>query len=143
MSIYETDHSAWALKQVALLRSGHTSALDFEHIAEELEDIMGNNRREMHRRFRVLIGHLLKWQFQPGHRSTSWRSTIRNQRNDIEDMIAESPSLKRLVSEKIASAYPKAVALASDETGLPKTVFPSVCPYTELELLNDEFWPGD
>ena len=143
MSIYETDHSAWALKQAALLRSGHTSALDFEHIAEELEDIMGNNRREMHRRFRVLIGHVLKWQFQPGHRSTSWRSTIRNQRNDIEDMIAESPSLKRLVSEKIASAYPKAVALASDETGLPKTVFPSVCPYTELELLNDEFWPGD
>ena len=138
---YETDHAAWALNQAALLRAGHTNALDLEHIAEELEEIMGNNRRELHRRFRVLIGHLLKWQFQPGHRSTSWRSTIRNQRNDIEDMIAESPSLKRLMPEKIASAYPKAVALTSDETGLPKAVFPAVCPYTETEILNDEFWP--
>ena len=138
---YETDHAAWALNQAALLRAGQTNALDLEHIAEELEEIMGNNRRELHRRFRVLIGHLLKWQFQPAHRSTSWRSTIRNQRNDIEDMIAESPSLKRLMPEKIASAYPKAVALASDETGLPKTAFPAVCPYTETEILNDEFWP--
>ena len=143
MSLYETDHAAWALKQASLLRAGLLSALDIEHIAEELDDIMGNNRRELHRRFRVLIGHLLKWQFQPENRSTSWRSTIRNQRNDIEDMIAESPSLRRLIPEKIASAYPKAVALACDETGLPKKVFPTVCPYSEPELLNDEFWPGE
>jgi hypothetical protein len=138
---YETDHAAWALNQAALLREGQLSALDLEHIAEELEEIMGNNRRELHRRFRVLIGHLLKWQFQPEKRTSSWRSTIRNQRNDIEDMIEESPSLKRLIPDKIASAYPKAVALASDETGFPKATFPAVCPYTEAEILNDEFWP--
>jgi hypothetical protein len=138
---YETDHDAWALNQAALLRAGNFNALDVEHIADELEEIMGNNRRELHRRFRVLIGHLLKWQFQPGKRTSSWRSTIRNQRNDIEDMIAENPSLKRLIPEKIATAYPKAVALASDETGFPKKTFPSVCPYTEAEILDDEFWP--
>ena len=141
MNNYETDHDAWALHQAALLRAGQLSALDVEHIADELEEIMGNNRREMHRRFRVLIGHLLKWQFQPEKRTSSWRSTIRNQRNDIEDMIAENPSLKRLIPEKIASAYPKAVALASDETGFPKKTFPAACPYTEAEILNDEFWP--
>ncbi|MFZ4703900.1 MAG: DUF29 domain-containing protein [Candidatus Methylumidiphilus sp.] len=139
---YETDHDAWALNQSALLRAGQLNALDLGHIADELEEIMGNNRRELHRRFRALIGHLLKWQFQPGKRPSSWRSTIRIQRDDIEDMIAENPSLKRLIPEKIASAYPKAVALASDETGFPKKTFPAVCPYTEAEILNEEFWPS-
>ena len=138
---YENDHDAWALNQAALLRAGQLDALDIEHIADELEEIMGNNRRELHRRFRVLIGHLLKWQFQPEKRTSSWRSTIRNQRNDIEDMIAENPSLKRLIPDKIASAFPKAVALASDETGFPKKTFLTICPYTEAEILNDEFWP--
>ncbi|MEI7867224.1 MAG: DUF29 domain-containing protein [Candidatus Methylumidiphilus sp.] len=138
---YETDHDAWALNQSALLRAGQLNALDLEHIADELEEIMGNNRRELHRRLRVLIGHLLKWQFQPGKRTSSWRSTIRIQRDDIEDMIAENPSLKRLIPEKIASAYPKAVALASDETGFPRKTFPAVCPYTETEILDEEFWP--
>ena len=138
---YENDHDAWALNQAALLRAGQLDALDIEHIADELEEIMGNNRRELHRRFRVLIGHLLKWQFQPEKRTSSWRSTIRNQRNDIEDMVAENPSLKRLIPEKIASAYPKAVALASDETGFPKETFPVACPYAETEILNEDFWP--
>ena len=138
---YENDHDAWALNQAALLRAGQLNALDIEHIADELEELMGNNRRELHRRFRVLIGHLLKWQFQPGHRSPSWRSTMRTQRDDIEDIIAENPSLKRLIPEKIASAYPKAVALAIDETGLPKATFPAVCPYSEAEILNADFWP--
>ena len=139
---YENDHDAWALNQAALLRAGQLDALDIGHIADELEEIMGNNRRELHRRFRVLIGHLLKWQFQPEKRTSSWRSTIRNQRNDIEDMVAENPSLKRLIPEKIASAYPKAVALASDETGFPKKTFPAACPYAETEILNEDFWPG-
>ena len=56
-------------------------------------------------------------------------------------MIAENPSLKRLIPEKIASACPKAVALASDETGFPRKTFPVVCPYTETEILDEEFWP--
>jgi len=35
--------------------------LDFEHIADELEELMGNTRRELYRRLRVLLAHLLKW----------------------------------------------------------------------------------
>ena len=40
---YEDDHDAWALNQAALLRAGQLDALDIGHIADELEEIMGNN----------------------------------------------------------------------------------------------------
>ena len=35
---YEKDVVAWANEQAALLRAGKFSALDIEHIADEIED---------------------------------------------------------------------------------------------------------
>lgn len=138
---YVTDYAGWAAQQAALLRAGRIESVDIEHIADELDAIMGNEKRELSRRFRVLIAHLLKWHYQPEARSASWRGTIRYQRDDINDLLADSPSLKPTVPEKIAAAYPKAVILAADETGKPRSAFPLECPFTPAELLDDEFWP--
>lgn len=138
---YATDYAGWARQQAELLRSGRMQEIDLEHIADELDAIMGNEKRELTRRFRVLIAHLLKWRYQPEARSNSWRSTIRYQRDDINDLLNDSPSLKPSVPEKIAAAYPKAIALAMDETGKPRSSFPQECPFTPAELLDDEFWP--
>ena len=38
-STYENDIVAWANEQAYLLRSGKLSAIDIEHIAEEIEDV--------------------------------------------------------------------------------------------------------
>jgi hypothetical protein len=141
MHTRDRDYAGWASEQAALLRAGRLAELDIDHIAEELESIMGNERRQLKRRFIILIAHLLKWQFQPDQRGNSWRSTIRIQRDDIADLLAESPSLKREVAEKIQAAYPKARELAADETRLLEQDFPRTCPYSEAELLNPEFWP--
>jgi len=33
--------------------------------------------------------------------------------------------------------------IASIETGLPLRTFPTTCPYTAAQVLNDDFWPGE
>ena len=38
---YEKDVVAWAMEQAALLRAGKLSAIDIEHIAEEIEGMAG------------------------------------------------------------------------------------------------------
>ncbi|MGH8553873.1 MAG: DUF29 family protein, partial [Methylococcales bacterium] len=53
----------------------------------------------------------------------------------------ESPSLKPIVGDKIKEAYPKAVKIAYAETGLPKSIFPEICPYQQDEILDENFWP--
>ena len=58
--------------------------VDWEHLAEEIEAVGGNTRRELRNRLAVLLQHLLKWEYQPELRSRSWRSTIRTQRREIE-----------------------------------------------------------
>ncbi len=138
---HDADLYAWAEQQAGLLRAGRLADLDIDYLAEELDSIMGNERRELVRRFRILIAHLLKWRYQPEARSSGWRGTIAYQRDDISDVLIDSPSLQSTVPEKISAAYPKAVALAARETGKPKTLFPSECPFTPAELLDDEFWP--
>jgi hypothetical protein len=62
--------------------------------------------------------HLLKWHYQPDLRRRSWRSTIRTQRQEIEDLLADNPSLRARLPEFVAAAYPRARADALDETGL-------------------------
>jgi len=46
-------------------------------------------------RLGILLGHILKWQFQPDKRSNSWLGTIRDQRVQIKLLLQDSPSLLR------------------------------------------------
>jgi hypothetical protein len=61
-TLYEKDVVAWASEQAALLRAGQFSAIDVEHIAQEIEDVGKSEKRELASRMAVLLAHLLKWQ---------------------------------------------------------------------------------
>jgi hypothetical protein len=138
---YEEDLYAWSLEQAALLRAKRTEGLDWDHLAEEIEWMVGRDRRELKNRLRVVLLHLLKWQGQPGKRGASWRKSLRTQRRHIQDLLEESPSLRRHVPELIGEAYPDAAKDAADETGLPSERFPADCPYAPDDVLAEEHLP--
>ena len=139
--LYDQDYCAWALKNAELLRQGRFAEMDLEHVVEELDELMGNTRRELYRRLRVLLAHLLKWQHQPAERSGGWAGTIRTQRQDIARLFKDNPSLKRYLPEELRDAYGDAVELAAAETGEPIGAFPATCPYTTEQVLSRDFWP--
>lgn len=80
---YDKDVVAWAAEQAALLRAGKLSDIDIEHIAEEIEDVGKSEQRELASRMAVLLAHLLRWQYQPERRGSSWKTTLRLQRSAI------------------------------------------------------------
>ncbi|KJR43812.1 protein of unknown function DUF29, partial [Candidatus Magnetoovum chiemensis] len=57
-SLYETDFYAWSIKTAELIRQGRLTELDLENIAEEIESLGRNNKRELESRLTVLIMHL-------------------------------------------------------------------------------------
>jgi len=146
---YDRDFDAWIQQHIALLKQGKVNEIDVEHLIEELENISKSDRREIFSHFKILIAHLLKWQFQlkqlterwQEFKGNSWQQSITEQRSQIIDQLEQSPSLKRQLPESIMKAYPKAVELAMKETGLSKSTFPNNCPYTVEQLLDDEFYP--
>lgn len=139
--LYEQDFYAWANEQAALLRSGQLSAADIEHIAEEIESMGKTEKRELISRLKVLLLHLLKWQYQPVGRSISWQLTIKEQRREVIRHLADNPSLKGRLSETMVDAYGDATIGAARETGLPETMFPAECPWSFEQIVDAAFWP--
>ena len=139
---YEIDIIAWANEQAALLRAGKLSDIDIAQIAEEIEDVGKSERRELASRMAVLLAHLLKWQFQPGRRGSSWQRTIKEQRRGIAAHLRETPSLKTSLADSNwqEGVWADATAKAIDETGLD--LFPEECPWTVEQVLSPDFYPG-
>lgn len=138
-SLYETDFYAWANQQAALLRAGKLSAVDIEHIAEEVESMGKTEKRELISRLTTLLVPLLKWQYQPGLRGNSWRLTVKEQRYKLEDHLADSPSLKAHLPEAIPNAYRFALVEAERETGLPEVTFPVECSWSFEQIMDPAF----
>lgn len=139
--LYDTDFYAWTERQAELLRAEEFEEVDWDNLIEEIMAMGAAQRRELTSRLQVLIMHLLKWQYQPDLRSKSWGYTIRDQRNELTYLLEESPSLRTLLIERIAVAYPRAVKDALEETGFLRSPFPSTCPYTAEQILDETFWP--
>jgi hypothetical protein len=59
---YEEDLYAWTQEQAAQLRARRTEGLDWDHLAEEIQWMVGRDRRELESRLCVILLHLLKWQ---------------------------------------------------------------------------------
>ena len=137
--LYDQDLAAWAAHNAQLLRNRQFNDLDIEHLIEELDDMGKSEQHAIVSHMRILLMHLLKWQFQANLRSSSWRYSIVNARIEIADLLSASPSLQRLPQTELPRIYLQARRLASTETGLPPVTFPLICPY-DLEQLLDEEW---
>ena len=143
LNLYETDLYAWTLEQAALLRSEQWSQIDLPNLIEEIESLGKQQRQELRNRLSVLIGHLLKWEYQPQYRSRSWLATLRVQRRDTLRLLKDNPSLKPYLDDALQEAYENARDLAMGETDLPVQAFPLSCLYGLTEILDDRFYPGE
>ncbi|MEI7713698.1 MAG: DUF29 domain-containing protein [Rhodospirillales bacterium] len=142
-TLYDLDFVAWANEQAALLRSGHLTEADIDHIAEEIESMGRTEKRELVNRLGVLLQHLLKWRYQPDRRGASWQSTIRVQRRALIRHLRDNPSLKATLPTAIEEGYGDAAIEAAGETNLPEALFPATCPWPFEQFTDPEFWPDD
>jgi hypothetical protein len=140
--IYESDFYRWTVDQVANLRLGNLDGLDLENLAEEIESLGNQQRSELENRLAVLLGHLLKWDLQPDLRGKSWRSTIKEQRRQIQRLIKKNPSLKSYLDEAISEGYESALDLVVRETPLDYQDLPQVCPYAIAQIFDNNFPVG-
>jgi len=139
--LYDEDFHAWTVEQARLLRAGDFAAIDAANLAEEIESTGRSNRRELGSRLAMLTMHLLKWRSQPALHSRGWSATIDEQRLQIEQVFAESPSLRPLAANMLEQAYAIARTRAIAETGLADDTFPATCPFSLDEVLAHAFLP--
>ena len=54
--LYDQDFVLWCEETARLLRAGQLTGVDIEHVAEEIHDLAGRDRREVYSRLRVYPG---------------------------------------------------------------------------------------
>jgi len=139
--LYDADFAEWTRQNAELLRSGRAAEADLAHIAEKIEDMGKRERRSLYSRMRQLIEHLLKWQYQPERRNTTWRRTIIMHRLWIGRLLRDNPSFQPLLEDVVAESYQRASKTAALATNCPRERFPQTCPYTLEQLLDENFLP--
>ena len=138
-NLYETDFYAWTLEQSKLLQISDFKGLDIVNLVEEIESLGKQQRQEVENRLAILLGHLLKWDYQPERRSKSWKATIREQRRAIQRLMQANPSLKPYLEEAIAYAYQSGIDLVVRETPLDDQDLPADCQYTPEQIFDPNF----
>lgn len=140
-NLYETDFQVWIEDQINFLKTQQWQQLDTLNLIEEIEALGRKERQELRNRLGILLGHLLKWQFQADKRTNSWLGMIREQRVQIKFLLQDSPSLKPYLIDIFPDAYELGLALAIRETKLGEELFPEVCQYTLEQALDSQFLP--
>jgi hypothetical protein len=141
-ALYEHDFAAWAEETAQLLEQRQFDQLDLLNLIEEVWDLSKRERDRLLSSLRLILHHLLKWQYQPVLRSDSWENTINRERLNIQSYLEDSPSLKRyLEPESVSKAYRLARLEAIKETRLTQKMFPEQCPFAIEQVLDLEFLP--
>lgn len=141
-SLYDKDFYAWTMDTVSKLKNKQFNEIDLIHLTEEVEIMGAREKSELKNRLAILLAHLLKWDYQPEmNHGYSWKNTIEEQREEINDLLEDNPSLKSKIISTLPKAYKKGLRIAFNETGIAKKAFPQECPYTLEQLLDEDFYP--
>ena len=140
-SLYEQDILLWVEETVAKLKAKDFENLDLDNLIEEVESLGISQKKELINRLIVLLEHLLKRLYVDlPYDYNGLERTIRTQRNNLQVLIKQVPSLKSRWESSFIDAWEIALKTVREEYS--QINFPDRWPFShELEaMLNDRFW---
>jgi len=115
-NLYDRDFFLWTQEQSAALRRAKDSnlPLDWENLAEEIESLGKSQWAELNSQVRRILRHLLKLESSPASDPRAgWRATILDARTELEDLLENSPSLRREIDRTVRKQLHAAAKLAT------------------------------
>ena len=147
--LYDVDFFRWTQEQAALLRQvpGERINLpiDWNHAADEIEDMGRSDLRAVNSRLGVILEHLVKLEYSPARDPRDgWIETVVRSRGDVSRILDDSPSLRRKLPERWLKEYALARrsairGLVRDSVGAEE--IPVDPPYTVEQVIDPDWWP--
>jgi len=143
--VYQRDIYTWALEQAHALRERRAAELDWDNLAEEVEDLARRHAHALQSNCEVLIAHLLKLTHASGparrRNLRLWQLHVRNARRRIADLIAENPGVTNRADELFTKAWPYGRDEALAALGFDDNAIGDACPWTFEQAKDAHFWP--
>ena len=141
-TLYNTDYNLWIEETVQKLQAKDFETIDLENLIDEVSDLSRREKKKLKNLLIKLFEHLLKltyWESEREYNKGHWQGEIRNFRQQINDELGDSPSLKPYLQDIFVECYQKGKAIACDRSQLPLSTFPS-SPIGNVEQILDEDW---
>jgi hypothetical protein len=139
--LYDRDLALWYAKTVAQLKAGDLASVDLAHLIEEIEGLAARDRRELKTRLKVLVAHLLKRIYvHLPENYRGWENTIDEQREQLQDLLDQSPSLQIYFDEVFEESWQRALKQVQGDCATVD--FPVAWPMDRgsKAILTAEFW---
>lgn len=141
--LYQLDYLAWYELTLEQVKDNQLNQLDLQSLSEVLENLVRDTKRSGESYLRQIIIYLLLIEYweSEGINRRHWATEIVNFRSELEtDMTTNLRKYLNLVKENI---YQKALRYVITKTGLNKAIFPTQCPYTLEQLLDNDWFPDN
>jgi Domain of unknown function DUF29 len=138
---YESDPYSWAREQSRALRDKRAEELDWDNLAEEVEDLANRHADALEGHCETLIEHLLKLAYAPKLKRHDnrrlWRSRVRNARHKIAILLKRNPGLVARTDELFAEAWPLGRNQALGKLDLDDDAIPERQMWSFEQALNE------
>jgi len=151
-ALYDKDFVLWSRQQAEALRAaarGSTNQpIDWDNVAEEIDSLARSEKRELGSQIKRILHHLLKLEHSADRNPRrGWENSVIDARDEIEDLLDRSPSLRGEISAEIARQAPRAARLALRDLGKRAEADPEIVEriratsYSEDQIVGDWFPP--
>lgn len=143
---YDRDFYAWTQEQARRLReakaAGNNAPIDFENLAEEVEDMGSEKANAAQSALERIIEHLLKLEHSPAtYPRHGWRKSVVLHRARLSRALERSGSLLGKID--LEDAYTVGRDLAEEGLKRDRRAFslPETCPYSLDDCRQRGWWP--
>jgi hypothetical protein len=144
--LYGRDYYAWVQLQVQALREHRTEDIDWENVAEEIEDLGKREKHSVESQLVRLLEHLLKLHYARGtfakNNARGWQLSAKDARLVARRLVEQNPSLRPQLTEMLQFAYARGRLAALRKARLPDCAIPESCPWGLDLVMDDSFLPG-
>ena len=144
--LYDKDFYKWALQNAHFLRQGgleNTAKIDKLNIAVRLEQMAMSEKRLLVTRLSDLLVSLLRWQVQTLMQSEIFKLEIEIQRDEVDEVLQDNPSLMDLIDGILRHSYRRAYLAAIVIRGFGEKDYPEECPYSFEQIMDNDFFPEE
>jgi hypothetical protein len=124
--LYNQDFNLWLEQTAIAIKNQDVANMDWEGLLETIEDMGASEKRALRSYVKRLIEHILKlkyWESERQYNQKHWEKEIVNFREEIKDILKDSPSLNSYLEENYQDWFRKSVKAIAKEFDLPNDIF--------------------
>ena len=134
--LYERDYDLWLKKAIAAIKNQDYNNLDWDNLLIEIEEVGKSQQRALKSYTKRLIEHILKieyWESEKERNIQYWQIEVANFREEIKEILQDSPSLKNYLSQNYADWFEQSIAKMQKVFSIPEDEIISI-----ETILNEE-----